>query len=126
MWPNPQLNADQETADLVTFTGEILNEKFHFLWRVTCYLYFSLPLSYYFYHYYIIEIIILSRNTEVKIFGKVSGATKRDYPEVDGCPSKENLFGQSALSMNATYIVFLWGDLQIHGIIIASGMNFCH
>ena len=26
MWPNPQ-----ETADLVTFTGEILNEKYHFL-----------------------------------------------------------------------------------------------
>ena len=26
MWPNPQ-----ETADLVTFTGEILNGKLHFL-----------------------------------------------------------------------------------------------
>ena len=26
MWPNPQ-----ETADLVTFTNEILNGKFHFL-----------------------------------------------------------------------------------------------
>ena len=26
--------------------------------------------------------------------------------EVDRCPSKENLFGQSALSMNATYIIF--------------------
>ena len=26
MWPNPQ-----ETADLVTFTEEILNEKLHFL-----------------------------------------------------------------------------------------------
>ena len=26
MWPNPQ-----ETADLVTFTDEILNEKLHFL-----------------------------------------------------------------------------------------------
>ena len=25
---------------------------------------------------------------------------------VDGCPSKENLFGHSALLMNATYIVF--------------------
>ena len=25
MWPNPQ-----ETVDLVTFTEEILNEKFHF------------------------------------------------------------------------------------------------
>ena len=24
--------------------------------------------------------------------------------EVDGCPSKENLFGQSALLMNATYV----------------------
>ena len=27
MWPNPQ-----KTADLVTFTEEILNEKLHFLW----------------------------------------------------------------------------------------------
>ena len=26
--------------------------------------------------------------------------------EVDGCPSKENLFGQSASLMNATNIVF--------------------
>ena len=26
--------------------------------------------------------------------------------EVDGCPSKGNLFGQSALLMNATYIIF--------------------
>ena len=30
--------------------------------------------------------------------------------EVDGCPSKENLFGQSALLMNATYIVFPKGE----------------
>ena len=29
MWRNPQ-----ETADLVTFTEEILNEKLHFLWSV--------------------------------------------------------------------------------------------
>ena len=29
MWPNPQ-----ETADLVTFTEEILNEKLHFLCSV--------------------------------------------------------------------------------------------
>ena len=29
MWPNPQ-----ETADLVTFTEEILNGKLHFLWSV--------------------------------------------------------------------------------------------
>ena len=29
MWPNPQV-----TADLVTFTGEILNGKLHFLWSV--------------------------------------------------------------------------------------------
>ena len=28
MWPNPQ-----ETADLVTFTEEILNGKVHFLWK---------------------------------------------------------------------------------------------
>ena len=26
--------------------------------------------------------------------------------EVDGCPSKENLFGQSTLLMNTRYIVF--------------------
>ena len=31
MWPNPQ-----ETADLVTFTEEILNEKLYFLCSVTC------------------------------------------------------------------------------------------
>ena len=30
MWPNPQ-----ETADLLTFTGEILNGKFHFLFSVS-------------------------------------------------------------------------------------------
>ena len=30
MWPNPQ-----ETADLATFTEEILNGKLHFLWNVT-------------------------------------------------------------------------------------------
>ena len=33
MWPNPQF-----PADLVTFTGEILNGKLHFLCRVLCYL----------------------------------------------------------------------------------------
>ena len=43
--------------------------------------------------------------------------------EVDGCPSTENLSGQSALLINATYIVFPWGDLQIPGIIITSGIN---
>ena len=31
MWPNLQ-----ETADLVTFTGEILNEKLHFLCGMHC------------------------------------------------------------------------------------------
>ena len=31
MWPNPQ-----ETADLVTFTEEILNGKLHFLCSVIC------------------------------------------------------------------------------------------
>ena len=45
MWPNPQ-----ETANLVTFTEEILNEKFHFLCSVITYkqlflLWFS-PLKY--------------------------------------------------------------------------------
>ena len=30
MWPDPQ-----ETADLVTFTEEILNGKLHFLWSVS-------------------------------------------------------------------------------------------
>ena len=39
--------------------------------------------------------------------------------EVDECPSKENLFGQSELLMNATYIAFPSGE-GIHGIIIAS------
>ena len=43
--------------------------------------------------------------------------------EVDGCPSKENLFGQSSLLINDTYIVFLYGDLWIHRIIISSGIN---
>ena len=28
MWPNPK-----ETADLVTFTEEILNQKFHFMYK---------------------------------------------------------------------------------------------
>ena len=31
MWPNPQ-----KTADLVTFTKEILNENLHFLCGVFC------------------------------------------------------------------------------------------
>ena len=31
--------------------------------------------------------------------------------EVDGCLSKENLFGQSALLLNATNIAFPEGDL---------------
>ena len=31
MWPNPQFS-----ADLVTFTEEILNEKFHFLCSSIC------------------------------------------------------------------------------------------
>ena len=31
--------------------------------------------------------------------------------EVDGCPLKENLFGQSTLLMNVTYIVFPLSDL---------------
>ena len=34
MWPNLH-----ETADLVTFTEEILNEKLHFLWNACCYYY---------------------------------------------------------------------------------------
>ena len=36
--------------------------------------------------------------------------------KVDGCPSKENLSGQSVLLMNATYIIFPQGNLEIHGI----------
>ena len=31
--------------------------------------------------------------------------------EADGCPSNKNLFGQSALLMNALYIVLHYGDL---------------
>ena len=33
MWPNPE-----ETADLVTFTGKILNEKLHFLCDVRAFI----------------------------------------------------------------------------------------
>ena len=43
--------------------------------------------------------------------------------KVDGCPSKEDLFGQSTLLMNVTYIVFPSSYLKIHGIIIASGIK---
>ena len=32
MWPNPQFS-----ADLVTFTKEILNGKLHFLYRASCF-----------------------------------------------------------------------------------------
>ena len=32
MWPNPQFS-----ADFVTFTEEILNEKFHVLWSDLCF-----------------------------------------------------------------------------------------
>ena len=35
MWPNPQ-----ETADLITFTGEILNRKLHFLCNVSSFIIF--------------------------------------------------------------------------------------
>ena len=38
MWPNPQ-----ETADLVTFTEEILNEKFHFLYSLKVLFLFEYP-----------------------------------------------------------------------------------
>ena len=31
--------------------------------------------------------------------------------ELDGSPTKENLFGQSALLMNPMYIAFAWGEL---------------
>ena len=31
--------------------------------------------------------------------------------EIDGCLSKESLFGQTSLLMNAVYIVFPKGDL---------------
>ena len=47
-------------------------------------------------HYIVSTIIMISLNDITMI---------RDL-KVDGCPSKENLFGQSALLMNATYIVF--------------------
>ena len=39
MWPDPQ-----EAANLVTFTEEILNEKLHFLCRVTPYNPYSLSI----------------------------------------------------------------------------------
>ena len=38
MWPNPQ-----KTADLVTFTGEILNGKLHFLCSVNTYHWIFIP-----------------------------------------------------------------------------------
>ena len=44
--------------------------------------------------------------------------------EVDGCPSKGNLFGRSTLLMNALSIVFPLGNLWVYGKIIESGIYF--
>ena len=60
------------------------------------------------------------RGANVKIADKSICNTRN--LEVDGCPSKENIFGQSALLMTA-YIVFREGDLEIYGLIIACGIN---
>ena len=38
-------------------------------------------------------------------------------------PIERNFFGKSTLLMNTSYIVFPWGDLNVYGIIIASGIN---
>ena len=43
--------------------------------------------------------------------------------EADECPTRQNLFGQFALLMNATCMVFPLVDLLIYGIITASGFN---
>ena len=43
---------------------------------------------------------------------------------VDGYPSKEDLFGQISLSMNAMYFFCLRWSINL-GMIIESGINFC-
>ena len=43
--------------------------------------------------------------------------------KIDGCTSAESILGQSALLIHFMYI-FPYGDLKIHGIIIASRINF--
>ena len=55
-----------------------------------------------------VSLVVLDYNRDLKVYG---------------CPSKEDLFGQSTLLMNATYIVFSSSYLKIHGIIIASGIK---
>ena len=42
---------------------------------------------------------------------------------IDGCSSKENLFGQPAFLMNAMYIASPSGDLCFHGMIITSEVS---
>ena len=66
MWPNPQ-----ETADSVTFTEEILNEKLHF----SCSAFYtdtssilSLP-----------PIAIIEIKLKINIFNEKSGQTLRKY-----------------------------------------------
>ena len=44
--------------------------------------------------------------------------------EVDKCPWKEILLGQSALLKNAMYIIFPCGDISVNGMNLASGINF--
>ena len=44
--------------------------------------------------------------------------------KVDGYATKENLSRQSALLMNATYIVFPLGNLKIQGKVLPTGINF--
>ena len=42
---------------------------------------------------------------------------------MDGCTSAESILGQSKLLIHFMFI-FPYGDLKIHGIIIASRINF--
>ena len=44
--------------------------------------------------------------------------------EVDRCPWKKILLGQSALLKNAMYIIFSCGDISVNGMNLASGINF--
>ena len=72
MWPNPQLPADS-----VTFTEEILNEKFHFLCNVTLWLtylssYFTNQFSGWSKHRlnkFFIKLLISTNMTQAYVFG---------------------------------------------------------
>ena len=55
---------------------------------------------------HILQKVNFTRKSLLKeVYKQLSYSLKRNL-EVDGCPSKENLFGQFVLLMNATYIFF--------------------